>query len=80
MVLNTNIDNTTLNIIYNQIANYIVQLFKLEFTSIGAISEDPALNPWSVTRPLTYSINELVTVSGYLIGKFPTAQFSSTNE
>jgi hypothetical protein len=81
VVLNTDIDNTTLDIVYDQIANYMVQLSELDFTGIGAISEDPASNTWSVTgRPLTYNMNELATVSGYPIGKFPTAQFSSANE
>ena len=81
VILNPDIDNTTLDIVYDQIADYMVQLSKLDFTSIGAISEDPASNIWSVTgRPLTYNMNELATVSGYPIDKFPTAQFASVNE
>jgi aminoglycoside phosphotransferase (APT) family kinase protein len=42
VILNPDIDNTTLDIVYDQIADYIVQLSELDFTSIGAISEDPA--------------------------------------
>ncbi|PSS23204.1 hypothetical protein M430DRAFT_64856 [Amorphotheca resinae ATCC 22711] len=81
VVLSPDIDNTTLDIVYDQIANYMVQLSELDFTGIGAISEDPASNTWSVTgRPLTYNMNELATVSGYPIDKFPTAAFSSVNE
>ncbi|KAH6717036.1 hypothetical protein BKA61DRAFT_631057 [Leptodontidium sp. MPI-SDFR-AT-0119] len=80
IVLNTDIDSTTLDTVYGQLANYMVQLSELDFTGIGAISEDPASNTWSVTgRPLTYNMNELATVSGYPISKFPIAQFSSRN-
>jgi hypothetical protein len=59
----------------------MIQFSELDFAGIGAISEDPASNIWSVTgRPLIYNINELATVSGYPIDKFPTAQFASANE
>jgi hypothetical protein len=81
VVLNPDINDTTLDIVYDQIADYMVQLSELDFTGIGAISEDPASNTWSVTgRPLTYNMNELATVSGYPIDKFPTAQFASVKE
>lgn len=81
VILNPDIDNKTLDFVYDQIADYIVQLSELNFTGIGAISRDPASNTWSVTgRPLTYNMNELVTVSGYPIDKSPTAQFTSVNE
>ncbi|TAQ85118.1 hypothetical protein B7494_g6545 [Chlorociboria aeruginascens] len=82
VVLNTDIDNTTLDIIYDQIADYMIQLSRLDFSGIGSISEDPASNTWSVNgRPLTYNMNELATVvSGYPIGEFPTTQFSSVFE
>lgn len=81
VVLNPDINDTTLGIVYDQIADYMVQLSELDFIGIGAISEDPASNTWSVTRrPLTYNMNELATVSGYPIDKFPTAQFASVNE
>jgi hypothetical protein len=81
VVLNPDINDTTLDIVYDQIADYMVQLSELDFTGIGAISEDPASNTWSVTgRPLTYNMNELATVSGYPINKFPTAQFASVKE
>ena len=81
VILNPDIDNKTLDFVYDQIADYIVQLSDLDFTGIGAISKDPASNTWSVTkRPLTYNMNELVTVSGYPIDKSSTAQFTSVNE
>ncbi|KAI9844999.1 MAG: hypothetical protein M1837_005143 [Sclerophora amabilis] len=81
VVLNPDINDETLDIVYDQIADYMVQLSELDFTGIGAISEEPASKTWSVTgRPLTYNMNELATVSGYPIDKFPTAQFASVKE
>ena len=81
VVLNSDINNTTLDIVYDQIADYMIQLSKLNFPSIGSISQDPGSNTWSVTgRPLTYNMNELATVSGYPVDEFPTAQFTSVNE
>ncbi|KAI9704074.1 MAG: hypothetical protein M1836_006935 [Candelina mexicana] len=81
VVLNPDIDNTILDFVYDQIAEYMLQLSELDFTKIGAISEDTASNSWSVTgRPLTYNMNELATVSGYPIDRFPTAQFASVDE
>ena len=81
VILKPDIDDMTLDIIYDQIADYIVQLSELDFTGIGAITEDPTSNTWSVTgRPLTYNMNELATVSGYPVGEFPTTQFSTADE
>ncbi|KAL9626481.1 MAG: hypothetical protein Q9164_007871, partial [Protoblastenia rupestris] len=80
VILHPDINDTTLDIVYNQIADYMIQLSKLNFDSIGSISEDPISNTWSVTgRPLTYNMNELATVSGYPIERFPVAQFASVN-
>ena len=54
VVLNPNIDNTTLDNIYYQVADYLLQLSQFTFSRIGAISKDHASNSWSVTgRPLT---------------------------
>lgn len=76
LVLNPNIDSTSLDMIYHQIANYMLQLSQLKFTRIGAISMDHASNTWSVTkRPLTYNMNELATVAGYPADQIPTAPF-----
>lgn len=81
VVLKPDIDDAILDTIYDQIADYMVQLSELDFTGIGAISEVHTSNVWSVTgRPLTYNMNELATVSGYPMDKFTTTHFSSTNE
>lgn len=80
-ILNKNIDNTMLDKIYYQIADYMFQLSQLTFTRIGAISKNHATNTWSTTtRPLTYNMNELATVSGYPMDQFPTAPFDRAGD
>jgi serine/threonine protein kinase len=55
IVLNPSIDDSKMNKIYRQIADYLLQLSQLTFTHIGAISKDGGT--WSVTkRPLTYNM------------------------
>jgi hypothetical protein len=81
VVLNPDIDDSILDTIYDQIAGYLLQLSRLDFTGIGAISKAHDSNTWSVTgRPLTYNMNELATVSGYPTDKFPTTKFLSAKE
>jgi hypothetical protein len=80
-ILNPDIDNAKLDKVYDQIASFMLQLSQLDFSRIGVIAKDPASNTWSVNRrPLTYNMNELATVSGYPIDKFPTAPFTSAIE
>lgn len=81
-ILNPDIDDTTLDIIYRQIAGFMLQLYEFDFTHIGSISEDRCgSNTWSVTgRPLTYNMNELAVSTGYPIDRFPKAPFESSNE
>ncbi|KAF2498882.1 phosphotransferase enzyme family protein-like protein [Lophium mytilinum] len=82
VILNPEVADTTLEIVYEQLAGYLVQFLKLDFASIGAISETTDSNTWAVTeRPFTYNMNELATVvSGYPVDKFPTAPFTSASE
>lgn len=76
LVLNPDIDNAVLDEIYHQIADYMLQLSRLTFSGIGAISKDRTSDKWSVTgNPLTYNMNELATVAGYPDDQFPTALF-----
>jgi hypothetical protein len=81
-ILNPDIDGTTLDIIYRQLADFMLQLYELNFTQIGAVSEDLCgSNTWSFTeRPLTYNMNELATCTGYPIDQFPTRPFASANK
>lgn len=79
MVLNPSIDNKILDKIYYQIAYYMFQLSQLKFARVGAISKDHASGGWHVAgRPSTYNINELATVAGYPVDKFPIAPFDRT--
>ncbi|WEW60250.1 hypothetical protein PRK78_005735 [Emydomyces testavorans] len=80
-ILKSEIDLAVLDTIYDQLADYMIQFSKLDFARIGAISEDPNSNTWSVSgRPLTYNMNELATSSGYPVDKFPSNQFTSAHE
>ncbi|CAG8082928.1 unnamed protein product [Penicillium nalgiovense] len=81
MVLNPNIDNTTLDKIYYPIAYYMFQRSHLSFASIGSISEDDASSALHVAgRPLTYNMDELATVVGYPDDQFPTAPFDRASD
>ncbi|KAL5331394.1 hypothetical protein ACEPPN_000924 [Leptodophora sp. 'Broadleaf-Isolate-01'] len=81
VILNPDIDDAKLDTIYDQLADYMLQISRLDFARIGAISKDPTSNTWSVTgRPLTYNMNELATSTGYPIDRFPTAPFDRASD
>ncbi|XRM38325.1 hypothetical protein ABZX51_001755 [Aspergillus tubingensis] len=81
LYLSPNIDNTLLDKIYYQIARYLLQFSHLTFPKIGAISKDNTSNTWHVpNRPLTYNMNELVTVSSYPANKWPAAPFDCASD
>jgi hypothetical protein len=73
------VDDTKLNYLYEQLADYMLQLSRLDFSTIGAITKDPVLNEWNASaRPLTYNMNDLRTVvSNYPTNGDPTAPFTS---
>ncbi len=81
-ILNPDIDDRTLDIVYRQIADFMLQLYEFDFTHIGSISENCCgSNTWSVTgRPLTYNMNELAISTGYPIDRFPKEPLASANE
>ncbi|KAI9148108.1 kinase-like domain protein [Paramyrothecium foliicola] len=61
--LDPNIDEVKLDTIYGQLAGYLLELSRLDFPRIGAISKDDPTGEWAVTgRPLTYDMNEVATV------------------
>lgn len=79
MILDPDTDNAVLDKIHSQIADYLLQLSRLGFSRIGAITKDD--NTWSVTKPsLTYNMNELATVAGYNTALFPTSTFTHTSD
>jgi broad specificity phosphatase PhoE len=63
---------------YKQIADYLLQIYQLNFNAAGAISKSSS-NMWLVSeRPLTDNMNVLVTsVSNYPVENFPTTTCSS---
>ncbi|KAK3295839.1 uncharacterized protein B0H64DRAFT_156204 [Chaetomium fimeti] len=81
LILNPTIEEATLDTIYDQLADYILQLSRLKFSSIGAISKDADSNTWSVTgRPLTFNMNELATNTGYPADQFPDGPFTRASD
>ena len=81
VVLNAHFDENVLDTVYQQIAEFLLQITTFNFNSTGAISERPTQGMWTVTgRPLAYNMNEIATVSGYPMDEFPSTSFSSTYE
>jgi hypothetical protein len=73
------INEETLDTIYDQVANSMLQISRLEFPYIGAISKD-ASKTWTVTgRPLIYNMNELASSTGYPEDQFPAAPFDNAS-
>jgi hypothetical protein len=80
MILNPTIDEDMLDTIYVQLADYMLQISRLEFPRIGAISKD-ASETWTVTgSPLTDNMNELASSTGYPVDQFPTAPFDRASD
>lgn len=77
--LNPDIDQKALDTVFEQIADFLLQLHQFNFSSIGSISKTS--NSWQVTgRPLTYTMNELATTAFFPVDKFPTGPFHSARE
>ncbi|KAG9249385.1 uncharacterized protein F5Z01DRAFT_631806 [Emericellopsis atlantica] len=74
LVLNPGINNAKLDFVYEQIAGFQLQLSRLEFPRIGAISMDSETGEGKVTGPpLTYDMNEVVGFAG-----FPAESYTAT--
>lgn len=72
-ILDPDIDEAKLNIVYEQIAGFMLELSQLEFSRIGAISKDTVSGEWTVTEPLlTYDMNEIVGFTGFPADYFTT--------
>lgn len=81
IILNPAMDEATLDTIYDQLAEYMLQISRLEFLSIGAISKHETSRLWTVSgRPLTFNMNELATHAGYPADQFPTAPFDCASD
>jgi aminoglycoside phosphotransferase (APT) family kinase protein len=82
IVLRDDIDDAKLDYVYEQLAEFMVELSRLDFDAIGAIAKRPDSNEWLATeRPFTYNMNEMaVTVLNYPVDTFPTAPLQTTRE
>jgi len=82
VMMRDDIDVDKLDFVYEQLAEFIVELSRLEFDAIGAITKDADSNKWSATeRPFTYNMNEMaVTVLNFPLDTFPTSPFQTTKE
>ena len=81
VILDPGIDHKTLDIIYDQLADYVPQMSRFELSRIGALSKDLASHTWTVVgRPLTYNMNELATSTNFPIDQFPTQPFDRASD
>lgn len=79
-MLNPDIEDATLEMLYGQVAKILLQLAKLEFPLIGALEETQEWS-WEVTRrPLSMPINELARIGTVPQKQLPTTTFNSTSE
>ncbi|KAK9440300.1 Protein kinase-like domain protein [Metarhizium brunneum] len=79
-VLDPNIDEAKLEMLYRQVANILLQLSKLELPLIGALEETHEWS-WEVTRrPLSMPMNELVRTGTFPRAKLPTSTFKTSSE
>lgn len=78
--LDPKIDTNILDTVYEQIADFMLQLYQFNFSGIGAISKNAETGSWSVKgRPLTYSMNELATSTCYPVDEFPSNPFDTSS-
>ncbi|TID04696.1 hypothetical protein CH35J_003103 [Colletotrichum higginsianum] len=73
IVLDPDMNNARLDFVYEQIAGFMLQLSRLSFSRIGAVSRNETSGQWDVVtrRPLTYDMNELVTLGGCPADRLP---------
>ena len=70
-VLDPNIDENQLGMLYSELAKCLLQLSKLEFPKIGSLSQVDDFS-WEVTRrPLSMNMNELVRLGTLPRSKLP---------
>jgi hypothetical protein len=82
VILKDNIDDAKLDFVYEQLAEFVLELSRLEFDAIGGIKKSLDTHEWLVTeRPFTYNMNEMaVTVLNYPVNTFPVTPFRTTRE
>ncbi|KAF1952641.1 putative altered inheritance of mitochondria protein 9, mitochondrial [Byssothecium circinans] len=82
VIMREDIDDAKLDYVYEQMAEFMIELSRLDFDAIGAIAKDADTNRWLATeKPFTYNMNEMaVSVSNYPVDTFPTAPFRTSRE
>lgn len=81
IILDPDIDNAKLDFVYEQIASFLLEISRLEFPSIGALSKDDSSDQWTVNqRPLTYDMNELATLGEMAPDRFAPHPFHCARE
>jgi hypothetical protein len=82
VIMRDDIDDAKLDYVYEQMAEIVIELSRLDFDAIGAIARNSDTNEWLATeRPFTYNMNEMaVTVSNYPVDTFPADPFRTTRE
>jgi hypothetical protein len=79
LILDPDIDQKKLEVVYSQIADYVLQLSRLQLLRIGAISNDAGR--WLVTgRPITYDMNRLMIDNGFPAHQLPSSPFDRASE
>ncbi|CAG8908732.1 unnamed protein product [Penicillium egyptiacum] len=78
-ILNPNINDDTLMLLYDQLAGVLLQLSKNSFPRIGSLTQIDDFT-WEVSRrPLSMNMNELVRLGGLPRSKIPDTTFSTTS-
>jgi aminoglycoside phosphotransferase (APT) family kinase protein len=82
VIMRDDIEEEKLGYVYEQVAEFVIELSRLDFNAIGAIAKDEQSEEWLATeRPFSYNMNEMATVvSKFPVDIFPTAPFRTTRE
>ena len=65
--------------IYEQFADFMIQMSLLKFPSIGAISPLETA-PWTVALPLTHDMNTVLATAGFPPNQCPTGPFARASD
>lgn len=80
-VLNPNISDDKLELLYGQMANILLQLSTLKFPRIGSLVEERGQNTVCVGgRPLTANMNDIVVHTNTPANILPSQTYASTSE
>lgn len=79
-ILNLNLDTVRLGGLYKKLAKIVLSLSILTLSKIGSIELDPKNMKWKVlSRPLSYSMNEVVQLGTVPRSKIPNSTYSEAS-